>query len=350
MKLFIYADPHWSSYSSIVRSRGEKYSTRLENLIQTMNWIEKEAEFNDCDAIVCLGDYFDKSELNSEEISALREVGWSEIAHWFIVGNHEMGKSNLEHSSSHLFELLPNACVIDDICIYDTHDTTIISIPYILEANRKSLKEYLEPYNLKENVIILSHNDIAGIQMGKFLSTSGFSIEEIEENCNLFINGHLHNEADIGKKIINLGNITGQNFSEDASKYGHNALLLDTEKKTIDKIENPYALNFYKLDLTHLFPTIDDALINKILDFLKYPAVATIKANSDNAFMVQDLLSSASNIIECRCIIEHNNIQQAEQTTYDNTSLDHLAKFQQFVYENIGTSELIRNELERVSK
>lgn len=350
MRLFIYADPHWSSYSSILRSRGIKYSTRLENLIKTLNWIEAEAMSRNCDVIVCLGDFFDKSELNSEEITALQEIMWADIPHWFIVGNHEMGRSTLEHSSSHLFDLLPNASVINEVSLFNTDDTTLVSIPYILENNRKPLKEYLAPYEMRENVIVLSHNDIAGIQMGKFLSTAGFSIEEIEENCKLFINGHLHNGADIGNKIINLGNITGQNFSEDASTYDHNALLLDTTTKSIEKIKNPYALNFYKINLTNLQPTIDDALINKILDSLEFPAVATIKVNSDNAFLVNDLVSSANNIIECRCIVERVGNTEEVVVSNDNTSLDHLLKFQQFVLENIGTSDLIKNELERVSK
>lgn len=351
MRLFIYADPHWSSYSSIVRSRGEKYSTRLENLIQTMNWIEAKALEEQCDAIICLGDFFDKSELNAEEITALQEVMWSNMDHYMIVGNHEMGRSNLEHSSAHLFSLIPNCKVINNIeMLYDGYSNTgVIMLPYILENNRKPLKEYLSNFNLNKNTIILSHNDISGIQMGKFISTIGFSIEEIEENCDLFINGHLHNEAEIGNKIINLGNITGQNFSEDASKYEHKALILDTFNKSISTLPNPYAMNFYKIDLTKMLPTIDDALINKTLDVLTYPAVATIKVNSNNEFLVKDLLSSATNIIESRCIVEASNSSEESIINADE-SLDHLAKFRQFVYDNIGTSELIINELERVSK
>lgn len=37
MKILIFSDNHWSQYSSIVRSRGTKYSTRLEKSIETMN-------------------------------------------------------------------------------------------------------------------------------------------------------------------------------------------------------------------------------------------------------------------------------------------------------------------------
>lgn len=350
MKLLIYADPHWSSYSSIVRSRGEKYSTRLENLIKTMSWIEVEAVTKGCDAIVCLGDFFDKSELNSEEVTALQEVPWSDIPHWFIVGNHEMGRGNLEHSSSHLFNLLPNASVIDEVKFFNDGDTTIVSIPYILESNRKPLKEYLESYTLRENVIILSHNDIAGIQMGQFVSTVGFSVKEIEDNCNLFINGHLHNDSEIGKKIINVGNITGQNFSEDAFAHSHKLFILDTNEKSLVPVVNPHAMNFYKVDLTNCRPIIDDKNIQDALSSLKYPAVTTIKINPDINFIVRDLLTTCENIIECRLITDGAKGAEAIESISNELQLDHIQKFQQYVYDNIGCSELILNELERVSK
>ena len=351
MKLFIYADPHWSSYSSIVRSRGEKYSKRLENLINTVQWIEAEAKVQKCDAIVCLGDFFDKSELNSEEITALQEIGWANLKHYMLVGNHEMGRGNLEHSSSHLFALMPNVEVIDFPYVYNIEDnTSLVFMPYILENNRRPLKEYTETMQLCDNVIMLSHNDIAGIQMGKFMSTSGFSIEEIEENCNLFINGHLHNESEIGNKIINIGNITGQNFSEDAFNYGHNAIILDTTEHTLVRVDNPFAMNFYKVDFTNMQPIIDDKKIQNTLIQLKFPAVATIKVNNEVEFLVKDLLTTCDNIIECRLIRDGINSVEMLDIYDTESSLDHIKKFQQYIYDTFGTSELVLNELERVSK
>jgi DNA repair exonuclease SbcCD nuclease subunit len=350
MKLFIYADPHWSSYSSIVRSRGEKYSTRLENLIKTLNWVEEEAQNRHCDGIVCLGDFFDKSELNSEEITALQEIKWSNLDHYMIVGNHEMGRGNLEHSSAHLFELIPRCAVIDKIRVKSDLNTSIVFLPYILETNRKPLKEYLEPLSLKDRVIILSHNDIAGIQMGKFVSTVGFSVVEIEENCDLYINGHLHNDTDIGNKIINVGNITGQNFSEDAFSHNHKALIIDTVEKSLVPIANPYAMNFYKVNLTHIEHTLDDKLLKGTLSALQYPAVVTIKVNSKINHIVRDLLTTCDNIIECRLIMDGSIESDIDVGREDDVSLDHLKKFQQYVYDTFGTSEIVLSELERVLK
>ena len=71
MKILIVGDVHWSTYSSIVRSRGKKYSTRLENLINSVNWAERIADEENCDRIIYLGDFFDKADLTAEEITAL---------------------------------------------------------------------------------------------------------------------------------------------------------------------------------------------------------------------------------------------------------------------------------------
>ena len=84
MKVAIYSDCHWSQNSSIIRSRGCKYSTRLENLIESINWVEQLAWNQGCDCIICCGDFFDSSVLNSEEISALQEIRWAPISHLFL--------------------------------------------------------------------------------------------------------------------------------------------------------------------------------------------------------------------------------------------------------------------------
>ena len=67
MRYLIYTDVHWCTYSSIIRSRGETYSKRIENLITSINWAENLALEKGCNEIICLGDFFDKPDLTSEE-------------------------------------------------------------------------------------------------------------------------------------------------------------------------------------------------------------------------------------------------------------------------------------------
>lgn len=354
MKLLIYADPHFCTYSSIVRSRGNKYSTRLENLIDSLNWVQKTAKENNCNSVVCLGDFFDKSELSPEEITALGEINWADVPQAFIVGNHEMGRSTLDFSSAHLFKVCPNATVFDVEQKFVFGDTEVCFLPYTLEIDRKPISEYFDygqdifPKCSKR--IILSHNDISGIQMGQFISQDGFSIKEIEDYCDLFINGHLHNGTEITRKIINLGNLTGQNFSEDGFIYIHKVMLLDTDTLHYEYIENPYAFYFYKIDCTDL----NHKQIEEKFSKVRPNSVLTVSCYSSDVDFIKPFVE-ASTVIESKVIIRQKvskaeeNQESTEQEVQLNT-IDHLERFRQYILEVFGTNDVIKEELEEVCK
>lgn len=339
MRIAIYGDPHWCEYSSIIRKQGKKYSIRLENLIQSINWVEDLSNRMLCDIIVNLGDFFDKSELNSSEITALKEIKWNKnIHHYHIVGNHEMGRSDLSNSSSHLFASFPNCTVVDTPMSF-AYDTLELSfIPYILEDNRKdSIACYM---NMKTSRrIIFMHNDIQGINMGRFISKAGFDKNDIEENCDMCFNGHLHNGLYITNKILNVGNLTGQNFSEDASRYSHGAYIYDTDANSIEFYENPYAFNFYKIDLTQ-----GDWITN-----IKENAVCTVKCFADQVPQVYENIKSNSNIVESR-LITYNREVVSESSFEDTFSVDHIKQFQDYILENFGTDEVVAQELTEVCR
>lgn len=338
MRYLVFGDVHWSTYSSIIRSNGDKYSNRLEYLINTLNWIESLAKEHYCNAIVGLGDFFDRCDLTSQEISALSEIKWStNIPHYLLVGNHEMGNSDLSISSSHLFKLLPEFELITSPTCYNTFDAEIIFLPYILESDRLPLKGYM-PVNRTKQRVIFSHNDISGIQMGKFISQSGFSISEIEGNCDLFINGHLHNHSNIGDKIINLGNISGQNFGEDAFTYPHQVMILDTSSRELNYYENPYAFNFYKLDVTEH----DDFTI---LTKLKNNSIITIKCKDIQKDYINDIIKNHKNIIEHRLIVDFTRKVEYNDEC-KSIEIDHLSKFVEYIQKNLGESDIIASELE----
>lgn len=350
MKVLVYGDPHWCAYSSIVRSRGTKYSTRLENLIQTINWLEDTAENNGCERIICLGDFFDKAELTGEEITALEDINWSSIMHTYIVGNHEMARSDVKMSTAHLFELSDNFEVADSPSIYNCGNTQLCFLPYVLESDRKPIEEYLTPTT--KDRIIFSHNDIKDIQMGRFKSTEGFSIEEIERNCRLFVNGHIHNTSHVGTKIINLGNITGQNFSEDANYYRHYALLIDTDTFGVEYIENPYAFNFYKLSLVGYKPlSATDMTIPDIFKFgTTGTAIVTVKTCKENEAIVRQSIKDNPNIIESRVIVDMMRDASAEVThSTADFSVDHLSQFVTYMTAELGESEDVLDELRKVT-
>ena len=114
MKIAICGDVHWCTYSSILRKRGKKYSIRLENLIQSVNWFIQTARNEKCSNAFFLGDFFNSNFLDAEEISALSELSLfhNDLFIHFLVGNHEIQTSTTEFSTAHSFLLNSNSNII----------------------------------------------------------------------------------------------------------------------------------------------------------------------------------------------------------------------------------------------
>lgn len=342
MRICVYSDVHWCENSSIVRSKGQKYSSRLENLIESVNWAEQLAWYQHCDCVICCGDFFDAAILNAQEVSALQDISWAPMSHLFLTGNHETNVSSLDYSTTDLFKLCPNITVVNTPQQYFIDDTTeLCFLPYILERNRHILSDYFGKQTAKR--IIFSHNDLKNVQYGNFLSTEGFEVDDIEANCDLYFNGHIHHSAPVTDKIYNIGNLTGQNFTEDATKYSHCAIVVDTDTLEFKVYQNPYALKFYKLDLTSCSTDED---IHRHLASLNYNGVATVHVNEQDVELTRALLETMKidHIAEYRIVV--NRDQKTNDTpTITMSSSDHLKQFEEYVLSNIGDSNIVREEL-----
>ena len=339
MRLLLYTDVHWSESSSIVRGRTERYSVRLENLINSVNWAELQSVASNCDAVVCLGDFFDKPTLTAEEITALKEIRWSDMPHYFLVGNHDANVSDLSFASTFALNL-PNFNIISYPVAMPLDDSTVYFLPYLLEGVRRPLNDYVVD-DKSRHTIILSHNDLAGVNYGGFVSTNGFGVEEILSCCDLFINGHLHNSGfvDNGEKILNLGNLSGQNFSEDAFNHRHYCAVLDTNTLKLDFIENPYAFNFYKLSL------IDDVNIPMIGP----NAVLSIQCSEGWLETVKKLVNEKDIVVASRVqTILTNSGEEVDISALAST--DHLQQFSDYILEHIDNSDILKEELSYIMR
>ena len=352
MRICLYSDNHFCKNSSIIRSRGERFSKRLENQIKSIEWVEELAKSHGAQSIFCLGDFFDKDTLDAEEITALQEIRWNEIQKVFIAGNHEM--RGVENSSSLIFNLVSQATVLLEPIKYTLGNTELCILPYILESNRKEIKDYFGPIPQGMKRVILSHNDIAGIQMGAFLSKEGFSLNDIDENCDLFINGHIHNCGWVSEKAFNIGNLTGQNFSEDAFRFEHVAVILDTDTLHMDWYENPHAFNFYKIDYT----TADIHIINETDFKMKNNAVLTIKCTEKDSEYIRaryvpgcDRPGFPHNCLvsECRVIVQPSfDKLVSKQDVKELNSINHVDKFIEYCFENMENTKILKEELSEV--
>ena len=352
MKILLYTDNHWSNTSSIVTGMGDKYTLRLENQIKSLNWVEEQAISNKCEMIICLGDFFDKPVLDAKEITALSEIKWSDIPHVFLVGNHEMASNDLQISSAHLLKFIPKSKVIDKPTMDSNYGCELFFLPYILESNRKPLREYIDTVSRDywsdmwttdeyKHLIIFSHNDISGVQYGKFETKTGFSIKEIEENCSYFINGHLHNQCNITDKIFNLGNLTGQNFNEDGFKYFHDIGILDTDTLNIELIHNPYAFYFYKFGIEN-----EEDLKN--LTNLKDNSIITLKVYEDLVEETKQEIEKNKSILVSRIVVIPRN--KKVRTKKENTinSINHIEELKKYCIDKLGDSSEVLYELNKL--
>ena len=341
MKILIYSDPHFCQYSSIVIDNGDLYSKRLENLIRSLNWVENTARQNGCETVICAGDFFDKPTLNAQEITALADLHFDrDIFHYFLCGNHEMGSKFHEYSSAKIFHIKGfHFFAIDKAqCFNFDCRCKFLFIPYTLDYS-KTIKQYREENKNFDDVlplVVISHNDLQ-IDYGGYKSTNGFSVEDIENNCDLFFNGHLHNGMKIGSKIINIGNLTGQNFSENGFVNEHGVYIIDTETLSYKFIKNPYAIYFYKVDFTgreknFIFPAT-----------VKEKAVA-ITCYEEDSDMVKEFIEK-NNIQYSKIQIKRKLNKTAKTEKEEIEKVDHIQQFKDFVKDNIGNDELTISEL-----
>jgi DNA repair exonuclease SbcCD nuclease subunit len=307
-----------------------------------VNWLERLAEEKNCNYIMNLGDFFDRPDLTSDTITACNDIEWSNIMHYSIVGNHDASTSSLLFNSANSF-LSENHKIITEPEVLELADCYICFLPYIVECDRKPLNEYFKKLDPNKPRVILSHNDIKGIQMGPVVSKTGFSIEEIEAVCDCFINGHLHNGQTISSKIVNLGNTTGKDFGEDALRYKHSIAILDTLTLQLEFIENPHAYNFYKLN-------IESESDLYCLYKLKNNAVLSIKCEQALAEAVKEKLVTLDNVVESRIILTRSYEESSNKQIELDLSVDHLARFIECCKTNIENTTLLDEELSEICK
>ena len=349
MKIGIFTDVHWSVTTSILRSKAGNYSTRLQLLINGMNWAYDLFEKEGCEMAVCAGDFFDKDVCNDEELSATREVNWK-LPTVFVVGNHESSRADLFVSSTAALGkpltvpgvIESDSNIIREPLLLNYKNIQFYFLPYVVESDRKPIKEYLPDYDKSKKHVIFSHNDLRNVQYGPYLNTTGFSVEEIEAVADLYLNGHIHNGQWITDKILDLGSMTAQNFTNDSFKYKYGIWILDTDTLEIKFYENPFSLNFYKLD-------IESEEDIAVLDTLKSNAIVSIRCLET---LKEKLLAKLDALALLLTRITYYNIAEESgvETECVLVKSDHLEQFRKYIIENLGETNIIKEELNEICR
>lgn len=346
MKALIISDIHIAETTSIISGAGEVYTANLDQSIKGLNYYNDYAVSHNCDVMIVAGDMFNSATVSDKEITAVKSVKWNSIPKYFLVGNHESSaNSGLRYNVTKMLATETSNVIDMQGFSLMAGNTQIHFLPYILHSDKQPLDTYLIKNKEATKHIIISHNDIAGIQYGGFISKDGFTIEEIDANCDLFLNGHLHNGGWFSKKGLNLGSYSCFNFTNDAFNYKYGGWILDTDTLELEFINNPYAWLFYKFEVK----TLDE--LNKVLDKLGNNSAVSVKAPNSIIKDIRDILHANDKIITYKVCVSHDASDVPTSDIKELQSVDHINEFIKCCNDNIEDPEnVLESELMEICK
>ena len=324
MKIGIYADAHFSLNSSIILGQTNSLEGRLRHLIDSFKWMYELFNEQEVEAIFDLGDLADSYILRAEEITAISEALSynTSIPETHILGNHERLDEAGSINSVSFVNNIDNHRVLNRVELVELGVSTFTLLPY----NNYDEKQVEE---LEDTDYLLSHIDIRGSDTGGWSLREGINPRILADKFGLTINGHIHNGSwVIPDKVMNIGAISGQNFSSKQISWGPSVMILDTEDKSYNLYENPYALNFINKNISSL-----DQLVEVVNQVKKgtYALQVRVPAN-----LVED----------ARKVIESNNkiVAMRVMTKADTSGLGKMS------YEDINRVNSIEGGFEQLVK
>ena len=106
--------------------------------------------------------------------------------------------------------------------------------------------------------------------------------------------------------------------------------------------ENPYALNFYKLE----YPKN-----SKVLQNLKDNSVLMIKCERNSHNNLKEVLDRYSDkIVAVRVLIYDEEINSPINNDVKLEKVDHIKQFTDFIHDQLGNTDLVNQELMEVCK
>lgn len=287
MLIGIHADGHIAINSSIVLGQRGSLNGRLSVLLESYKWMYELFSKRNVDFIVNLGDLVDSYNLLAEEITATSQaLSYNPgIMEYILLGNHERKSGHGDINSIEFVNNIPNCALIKKVS--QLEDFTFI--PYgIYEDGAFD--------DIPNTKYAFSHIDIYGSDTGGWSLKSGITPQYLMTKFDLVINGHIHNGSWVVKdRILNIGSISGQNFSSKILNWKPSVGILNTDTGKVELIENPYSLNFYSKTLNGV-----DKIIKFIDSLDGQRNVLQLKVPLSIADEVRNVIESSDKIVNSR--------------------------------------------------
>ena len=228
-KIVISADIHFCKRESLVEDR-------YPYLVNSINWADGLVG----DLHIDLGDMFNTAHLTAEDVAVLDTIKFKNSWHC-ITGNHEQDGHN---SLLRYFRDFHTVYEKPQLRNFGGDIGWILFIPF--SKTPVPLSELLKKLPAGERVLVCSHCDIVG--MFGTEDGAGYRIDDVEQESRIkmWFQGHYHQRMRLSHKIQVVGNLCGQNFTQNFDPHG--VAVYDTVTNEFEFVENPYALMFGKMD------------------------------------------------------------------------------------------------------
>jgi DNA repair exonuclease SbcCD nuclease subunit len=280
-KIILSADWHLKFSSQFDRTTDQGIPSRLQEIIESVDWVLSVGKKQKATYFLGLGDIFDSSEklLTREGLSIKTMFNriskqYTKTA-MFLVGNHDQISS--EHNILDLFS--PIIKVFSSPSFVDIPGARLFFLPYLRESEDlyAALKEF-ESHDCPGKKYLFAH----------FWDTSvmGVDPEAIDlTKVNLdFFNriflGHYHvPSSNFNSKIIYIGTLLNKRFNETGPK---GCWTLDVETNKLEFFANPGSPEFFVLQDTNVLTDAENLVTN---------AYYRIACDPENVLEVTKLLS-----------------------------------------------------------
>lgn len=321
-KIIISADIHFCKRESLV-------DNRYPFLQKSIEWVDGLA----ADYHFDLGDFFNTSHLTAEDVAVLDAIKFKNMWHC-ITGNHEQDGHN---SLLKYFRDIHVVYEKPQLKNFGKDVGWVLFIPYTKTPT--PLSELLKKLPQGETCIVCSHCDFVG--MFGTEEGAGYTLDEINEDARIkaWFNGHYHQRMILSNKIVVVGNLCGQNFTQNFDPHG--VLVYDTADGTYEFVENPYALMFGKMDTSRP----DCRKVRKEVEgdkFRRY--VLAIQTDSETKPLIKEWADKY--LVASRILISDvagAGLAEEEVVQGDLTTVDHIGLFFKEVAARFG--EEIANEI-----
>ena len=217
-----------------------------------MQWARSLFKEKGCGLIINDGDFLDSDVIKSETSHVIAEIfkdnAQEEI---LLLGNHEMRDANGQFNSLSILSNYPKLRVINKLTKITLSDgTNLIFQPYTSKMeNIKKLTDLLD--ETKGKKILFSHLTYSNLPDVYMPGLGEIDYNVVKDRADLIFNGHIHTAFETAN-FIQVGTLTGLNFSDDYTYHRPGVIIFNTETLTWERIENPKAILYQKTNVTNL--------------------------------------------------------------------------------------------------